>query len=75
VCASIIEHTLAHLDAYLTPFEANATQRGAQVHWARAAAEPHAIVYGILHDHGVTALIKSKSRLQEECVMTPSLAL
>jgi L-lactate dehydrogenase complex protein LldF len=69
----IKEHTLTHLDEYLTQFEANATKRGAQVHWARDAAEHNEIVYAILQDHGVTELIKSKSMLQEECVMTPFL--
>ena len=44
----IKEHALTHLDEYLTQFEANATQRGAQVHWARDAAEHNGIVYAIL---------------------------
>jgi thiamine pyrophosphate-dependent acetolactate synthase large subunit-like protein len=65
---------LTRLDEHLTQFEANATKRGAQVHWACDAAEHNEIVYGILHEHGVTELIKSKSMLQEECVMTPFLA-
>jgi L-lactate dehydrogenase complex protein LldF len=69
----IKEHALTHLDEYLTQFEANATQRGAQVHWARDAAEHNEIVYAILQGRGVTELIKSKSMLQEECVMTPFL--
>jgi L-lactate dehydrogenase complex protein LldF len=69
LASQIKEHTLTHLDEYLTQFEANATKRGAQVHWARDAAEHNEIVYGILYEHGVTALIKSKSMLQEECGM------
>ena len=73
LASHIKEHTLTHLDEYLTQFEANATRRGAQVHWARDAAEHNEIVYDILRDHDVTALIKSKSMLQEECVMTPYL--
>jgi len=67
--SQIKEHALTHLDEYLTQFEANATKRGAQVHWARDAAEHNEIVYAILQDRGVTALIKSKSMLQEECGM------
>jgi L-lactate dehydrogenase complex protein LldF len=63
----IKEHTLTHLDEYLIQFEANARKRGAQVHWARDAAEHNEIVYAILQEHGVTELIKSKSMLQEEC--------
>jgi L-lactate dehydrogenase complex protein LldF len=73
LASQIKEHTLTHLDEYLTQFEANATKRGAQVHWARDAAEHNEIVYDILRDHGVTALIKSKSMLQEECGMAPYL--
>jgi L-lactate dehydrogenase complex protein LldF len=67
------EHTLTHLDRYLEQFEANATNRGTKVHWARDTAEHNAVVYGLLEARGVTSLIKSKSMLQEECGMTPFL--
>jgi L-lactate dehydrogenase complex protein LldF len=70
LASEIKEHTLTHLDHYLEEFEANATKRGAHVHWASDAAEHNDIVYSILQDHGVTELIKSKSMLQEECGMT-----
>src|ERR1700678_2496785 len=73
IASKIKEHTLTHLDEYLDEFEANATKRGAHVHWAMDAAEHNAIVYSILADHGVKELIKSKSMLQEECQMTPFL--
>src|SRR6266481_3718958 len=73
IASKIKEHTLTHLDRYLEEFEANATKRGAQVHWAKDAAEHNEIVYFILQDHGVRDLIKSKSMLQEECGMTPFL--
>src|SRR3984957_4318348 len=73
IASKIKEQTLTHLDHYLEEFEANATKRGAHVHWARDAAEHNDIVYSILHDHGVQDLIKSKSMLQEECAMTPFL--
>jgi L-lactate dehydrogenase complex protein LldF len=73
IASKIKEHTLTHLDRYLEEFEANATKRGAHVHWALDAAEHNNIVYSILHDHGVEELIKSKSMLQEECAMTPFL--
>src|SRR5258708_1072784 len=69
----IKEHTITHLDHYLEEFEANATKRGAHVHWALDASDHNQIVYSILQDHGVTELIKSKSMLQEECQMTPLL--
>jgi L-lactate dehydrogenase complex protein LldF len=73
LASQIKEHTLTHLDHYLEEFEANATKRGAHVHWAVDGAEHNNIVYSILQDHGVKQLIKSKSMLQEECGMTPFL--
>src|SRR5229473_6963633 len=73
IASKIKEHTLTHLDHYLEEFEANATKRGAHVHWALDAAEHNEIVHSILKDHGVEELIKSKSMLQEECQMTPFL--
>jgi hypothetical protein len=73
IASKIKEHTLTHLDHYVEEFEANATKRGAQVHWALDAAEHNEIVYSILEDYGVKELIKSKSMLQEECGMTPYL--
>src|SRR5229473_6419073 len=73
IASKIKEHTLTHLDYYLEEFEANATKRGAHVHWALDAAEHNNIVYSILHDRGVKDLIKSKSMLQEECAMAPFL--
>ena len=73
LASRIKAHTLTHLDQYLEEFERNATRRGAQVHWARDAAEHNEIVHSILQNHDVRELIKSKSMLQEECAMTPYL--
>src|SRR3977135_3920573 len=73
IASKIKEHTLTHLDHYVEEFEANATKRGAHVHWALDAAEHNNTVYSILHDRGVKDMIKSKSMLQEECAMTPFL--
>ena len=70
IASKIKEHALTHLDRYLEEFEANATKRGAHVHWAIDAAEHNEIVHSILVDHGVKELIKSKSMLQEECGMS-----
>ena len=67
LASAIKEHTLSHLDEYLEQFEANARSHGVHVHWARDAAEHNHIVHGILSDHGVKSLIKSKSMLTEEC--------
>src|SRR5712672_4873003 len=73
IASKIKEHTLTHLDHYLEEVEANATKRGAHIHWALDAAEHNNIVYSILHGRGVKELIKSKSMLQEECAMEPYL--
>src|SRR5215831_8754841 len=73
IASKIKEHTLARLDHYLEEFEANATKRGAYVHWALDATDHNQIVYSILQDHRVKELIKSKSMLQEECQMMPFL--
>jgi L-lactate dehydrogenase complex protein LldF len=65
--ASIRRHAIAHLDVYLEEFERNAIRLGAQVHWARDAAEHNAIVLGVLRAAGATRVVKSKSMLTEEC--------
>jgi L-lactate dehydrogenase complex protein LldF len=71
--AGIKAHALSRLADYLEEFERNASAAGAQVHWARDAAEHNAIVHGILRDHGVKRLVKSKSMLTEECKLNPYL--
>src|SRR3954454_7148132 len=71
LASKIKEHALTHLDHYLEEFEANATKRGAHVHWALDATDHNQIVCSILQDHGAKEVIKSKSMPQEECQMTP----
>lgn len=73
MASQIKRHTLARLDQYLEQFEAAATRMGAQVHWARDAAEHNQIVRDILQQHGVRKLVKSKSMLTEECHLNPFL--
>ncbi|OON39991.1 4Fe-4S ferredoxin [Izhakiella australiensis] len=73
LASQIKEHTLAHLDRYLTQFEQNALANGVQVHWARDADEHNQIVHQILADKQVKTLVKSKSMLTEECDMRPYL--
>ncbi|WP_303839895.1 lactate utilization protein B [Apibacter mensalis] len=70
LASKIKEHTLSHLDEYVSTFAENASKRGAVVHWARDAQEHNEIVYNILQERKVTEIIKSKSMLQEECEMT-----
>ena len=72
--ASLIKrHTVSHLDEYLEQFSANAEKNGAIVHWAADAAEFNSIVLGILQEHNVRKMVKSKSMLTEECGMNPYL--
>jgi L-lactate dehydrogenase complex protein LldF len=69
----IKQYTMSHLADLLEQFERNAIQLGAQVHWARDAAEHNRIVHSILKKHGVKKLVKSKSMLTEECHLNPHL--
>ncbi|MCA9236218.1 MAG: lactate utilization protein [Planctomycetales bacterium] len=66
-------HTMSNLPALLEQFEQNATRLGAVVHWARDAAEHNAIIQGILAEHDVRRVAKSKSMLTEECHLNPYL--
>jgi L-lactate dehydrogenase complex protein LldF len=65
--SDIKDHTLNHLDTYLLAFEAKAKANGIIVHWAFDAAEHNQIVYNIVHQSGITKMVKSKSMLTEEC--------
>lgn len=66
--ASQIKHNvLSNMHDYLIAFETNAIQNGIKVHWAADAEEHNQIVLGIMKDAGITAMIKSKSMLTEEC--------
>jgi len=67
VAAGIRAHARGRLADLLEEFERNAVARGAKVHWAADADEHNVIVHGILADHGVHRLVKSKSMLTEEC--------
>jgi L-lactate dehydrogenase complex protein LldF len=71
--AAIKAHTLANLADYLEQFERQATRLGAQVHWAKDGAEHNRIVLGLLQQHQVRRLVKSKSMLTEECHLNPFL--
>jgi L-lactate dehydrogenase complex protein LldF len=67
LASQIKEHTLSNLAHYLEMFESNARANGVTVHWALDGHEHSQIVYQILRDRKVDALIKSKSMLTEEC--------
>ncbi len=65
---------LHHLEEYLTQFEAAAQAAGAQVHWARDAAEANAIVVEIARAHGITDVVKMKSLTTDEIHLNAALA-
>src|SRR5215831_10757830 len=48
----IKDETLLHLDKYLEQFTANAEAAGAEIHWARDAAEANQIVKELARKHG-----------------------
>ncbi len=66
-------HTLSRLADYLEQFERSAVAAGAEVHFAKDAAEHNEIVHRILSLRGITRLVKSKSMLTEECHLNPYL--
>jgi L-lactate dehydrogenase complex protein LldF len=67
-------HMLSRMDEYLLQFEENATNNGAQVHFAMDGEEHNRIVHDILAAHRVKRVVKSKSMLTEECHLNPYLA-
>lgn len=71
--SDIKKHTITHLADYLEQFSSKLESNGVIVHWAKDAAEFNEIVYGILSEHKVKKLVKSKSMLTEECQMNPYL--
>ncbi len=71
--SQIKKHTLTNIDRYLNQFADAAEKNGTKVHWAKDAEEFNEIVLGILRDHDVKKLVKSKSMLTEECEMNPYL--
>ena len=69
----IKDETLLHLDKYLEQFTANAEGSGAQIHWARDAAEANEIVKGISRERQARLVVKSKSMATEEIHLNSAL--
>lgn len=72
--AAVKDDVLAHLDDYLTRYEAAVTRTGGQVHWARDAAEARAIVLAICARVGARTVTKGKSMVGEEIGLNAALA-
>ncbi|MGB8648493.1 MAG: LutB/LldF family L-lactate oxidation iron-sulfur protein [Anaerolineae bacterium] len=66
-------HAIQHLDYYLEQLEAQVTQAGGHVHWARDAAEARQIVLRIAQEHGVQRVVKAKSMATEEIALNYAL--
>lgn len=62
----IKDHTLAHLDHYLTRFEEKVVERGGQVHWAVGAEEARNIILEICRSVDAKTVTKGKSMIAEE---------
>src|SRR6266478_395285 len=69
----IKDETLLHLDRYLEEFTANAEAAGAQIHWARDAAEANDIVKRLARERGARLVVKSKSMTTEEIHLNAAL--
>ncbi|SEK34262.1 lactate utilization protein B [Parapedobacter koreensis] len=74
VASAIKNNVLANLGTYLQAFESHAIKRGIVVHWAADAGEHNAIIHRILEENRITAMVKSKSMLTEECGLNAYLA-
>jgi L-lactate dehydrogenase complex protein LldF len=70
---AIKDEVLLHLDKYLEQFASNAERHGAQVHWARDAAEGNEIVYRLAESRGARRIVKSKSMVTEEMRLNAAL--
>src|SRR5450432_3149010 len=71
---AIKDHTLAHLDTYLTRLEASITAAGGHVHWAAGAAEANAIVARLVREAGADSIVKVKSMTTQETGLNEALA-
>jgi L-lactate dehydrogenase complex protein LldF len=71
---AIKDHTLAHLDTYLTRLEQRVTDAGGQVHWAQDAAEANAIVASLVRAAGADSVVKVKSMTTQETGLNEALA-
>jgi L-lactate dehydrogenase complex protein LldF len=70
---AIKDAVLLRLDEYLHEFVVNAERCGAQVHWARDAAEANQIVCRLGRERDARKLVKSKSMVTEEIHLNDAL--
>lgn len=70
---AIKDEVLLHLDRYLEEFTRNAETRGAQIHWARDAAEANSIICKLAANRQARTIVKSKSMTTEETHLNKAL--
>ena len=66
IASDIRQHTIEHLDGYLSQLETAVEAAGGHVHWAATAEEACQIVLQIAREHKVSLAVKSKSMATEE---------
>ncbi len=71
---AIKDHTLAHLDVYLTRLEQRVTDAGGHVHWAADAGEANRIVSSLVRATGADQVVKVKSITTQETGLNEALA-
>ena len=71
---AIKDHTLAHLDTYLTRLEQRVTDAGGHVHWAQDAGEANRIVASLVRAAGADGVVKVKSMTTQETGLNEALA-
>ncbi|HNQ22684.1 MAG TPA: LutB/LldF family L-lactate oxidation iron-sulfur protein [Phycisphaerae bacterium] len=73
LAGSIKQHTLDHLDTYLSQFVARVEDRGGHVHFAPTAGEACVALTRIARQHGLRLCVKAKSMTTEEIGLTAAL--
>lgn len=73
LAADIKQHTLEHLDFYLSRFVDRVEAAGGVVHFAETGADARKIIARIARDNGLRRCVKAKSMTSEEIGLTPAL--
>ncbi|WP_116047090.1 LutB/LldF family L-lactate oxidation iron-sulfur protein [Amycolatopsis palatopharyngis] len=71
--AAIKDRVLRHLDVYLQQLEASLTAAGAEVHWARDAAEANRIIVDLVRAEDTDEVVKVKSMATQEIELNEAL--
>ncbi len=72
-CQRIKWEAISHLDRYLLEFEQKVKERGGHVFWAENSEQARKYVCDLATARGVKKVVKSKSMVTEEILLTPAL--